>query len=72
MIKANNDLISQVEDLSNGNIVSEHAARLKFYSDSSPNSEAVMSHVFSSETGMPVARLMKLVECDIQLKVLVR
>ena len=49
-----------------------HGTRLKFYRDSSLNTTTIMSHVLSSETGMPVARLMRLVDTEEGLKVLVR
>ena len=38
--------------------------RLKFYRDSALDSEAVMTHVLSSETGMPVSRLLDITEGD--------
>eukprot|EP00171_Calliarthron_tuberculosum_P004016 IDg4016t1 len=52
----------KVEDLRNGLTEDVHVSRLKFYHDPSLDTEAVMAHVVSSETGMPVQRLMRLVE----------
>lgn len=72
VIKAVNDWLYQIEDLRNGAIETAHASRLKFYSDSAFDSTAIMSHVMHSETGMPVARLMKFVECPDGIKVQVR
>ena len=72
IIKAMNDWIYQIEDLRNGNIETAHASRLKFYSDSSLDSTAIMSHVVQSETGMPVARLMNFIEHTDGIKVQVR
>ena len=62
IIKAINDWVYQVEDLRNGDIEEAHACRLKFYRDRSLNAQVIMSHVLSSETWMPVTRLMKLIE----------
>lgn len=53
-----------IEDLRTGEKQEIHSTRLKFFRDSSINEEAVMSHVLSSETGMPVSRLMSLGEKD--------
>ncbi len=72
VIKANSDFVFQVEYLRNGALEEVHASRLKFYSDSSLNKKAILSHVISSETGMPVARLMGIEEEDGKLFVVVR
>lgn len=69
--KALNDYTFQVEDLRNGVLSIAHGTRLKFYHDPSLDTTAIMSHVLSSETGMPVARLLRLVEEDGQLFVAV-
>lgn len=37
-------------------------SRLKFYADKDTDATAILSHVVSFETGMPVARLMKFTE----------
>lgn len=57
-----NDYIYQVEDLRNGMVKEVHGTRLKFHHDPSLDAEAIMPNVVSSETGMPVQRLMRLVE----------
>ena len=72
VVKALSDFVYQVEDLRNGQLEEVHATRLKFYRDSSLDQTVVMSHVLSSERGMPVARLIKLVNTSEGLKVLVR
>lgn len=72
VVKAVSDYVFQVEDLRNGQLQEVHGTRLKFYRDSSLNTEAVMSHVVASETGMPVQRLMRLVDTDDGLMVQVR
>ncbi len=72
VLKALSDHVFLVEDLRNGAVEEVHACRLKFYSDPSLNTRAIMSHVLASETGMPVARLMGLVEDEGVLKVRVR
>ena len=72
IIKALNDYVFQVEDLRNGTTKDIHGTRLKFYSDRSLDTRATMSHVLSSETGMPVARLMRLVDSPDGLLVQVR
>jgi len=60
IIGAVSDYVYQVEDLRNGSLEEAHASRLRFYSDSALNTEAIMSHVLTSETGMPVQRLLRL------------
>jgi transposase InsO family protein len=72
IVKAINDYVYQVEDLRNGVLEEVHATRLKFYRDASLDSVAILPHVLSSETGMPVARLMRLYEDEDGLKVVVR
>ena len=72
MIKALSDYVYRVEDLRTGNYDDIHAARLKFYRDSDLDAEAIMSHVLSSETGMPVARLLRLLDQDGGIYVVVR
>lgn len=62
--KAMNDYVFQVEYLRNDIVEEVHGTRLKFYSDSSLDEKAVLSHVLSSETGMPVSRLLRLQEDD--------
>jgi len=72
IVKALHSFVYQVEDLRNGMTKDVHASRLKFYHDASLNTAVIMSHVLSSETGMPVARLMHPVEEQDGIKVLVR
>lgn len=72
VIKALSDYVYQVEDLRNGLLENVHGSRLKFYHDASLDTKAIMSHVVASETGMPVQRLMRLVESDDGLMVQVR
>lgn len=72
MVGVLNDHVFQVEDLRNGAVEDIHGSRLKFFHDPSLDKEAIMSHVVSSETGMPVQRLMRLVEADTGLMVQVR
>lgn len=72
VVKSLNDYVYQVEDLRNGIIEDVHGSLLKFYHDPSLDTERIMSHVLSSETGMQVQRLMRLVETDDGLMVLVR
>lgn len=69
VIKALNDYVYQEEDLRNGDITGVHICRLKFYSDSSPDTKAIISHVLSSERGMPNSRLVKLVDSLDDLRV---
>ena len=72
VIQARSEFVYQVEDLRNGALEDIHATRLKFYRDSSLNTEAIMLHVLSSESGMVVSRLMRLVESEDGLHVVVR
>lgn len=70
--KAVNSSVHQVEELRNGHVGKAHATRLKLRRYSLLDEKAITSHVLSSETGMPVSRLLRLVEDGGQLKVLVR
>ena len=72
IVKSLSDYVFEVEDLRNGQIEQAHGSRLKYYSDASLNVEAILPHVLASETGMPVARLLELVEKEGQLFVRVR
>lgn len=58
MIKARNDYVCQLEELSNVTIQEFRVSLLKFYRYSSLDTESVLSHILSSETGMKVHRLM--------------
>lgn len=72
VVKAISDYIYRVEDLRNGLQEDVHSTRLKFYSDESLDQEAILSHVLSSETGMPISRLLRLDEQDGKIFVAVR
>lgn len=62
VVGAVNDYVYIVEDLRTGAIVDAYATRLKFYFYASLDAKAILSYVFSSETGMQVSRLLPLVE----------
>ena len=72
IVKCLNDHVFKVEDLRNGAVSDVHASRLKYYSDESVDQKAVLSHVLSSETGMVVGRLLRLVKTDNGLFISVR
>ena len=72
IVQDKNDFVYTVEDLRNGTTADVHACRLKFYCDSSLNKIAILPHVLSSETGMPVARLMGLEDTENGIMVHVR
>lgn len=72
VVKALSNYVFEVEDLRNGQCESIHGSRLKFYRDSSLNTEAIMSHVLQSETGMEVQRLMELIDSNDGMQVRVR
>lgn len=69
IVKALSDYVYLVEYLRNCCTSEIHACRFRFYTDSDLNTEAIMTHVLSSETGMVVSRLMKLVETSDDLMV---
>lgn len=72
VVKALSNYVYQVEDLRNGAHDEVHGTRLKFYHDASLDQNGIMSDVVSSETGMPVSRLLNLVETKECLLVHVR
>ena len=72
IVKALSDYVCQVEDLRNGVIEDIHGARSKFDRDGTLNTSAIMSHVLSSETRIPVARLLRFLDEQDGMKVLVR
>ena len=72
IVSCNSEYVFDVEDLRNGNVESVHGTRLKFYADSSLDTDAILSHAVSSETGMAVQRLMELIDDTDGLKVRVR
>eukprot|EP00737_Agarophyton_chilense_P000604 gb/GEZJ01000672.1/.p4 GENE.gb/GEZJ01000672.1/~~gb/GEZJ01000672.1/.p4 ORF type:complete len:223 (+),score=29.84 gb/GEZJ01000672.1/:4143-4811(+) len=61
IVQALSNYVFQVEDLRNGSVEDICVTRLTFYHDASSDKEAQMAHVRSSETGMPLNRLLKLV-----------
>lgn len=52
----------QFEDMLNGGLQIVHYTRLQYYSDASLDTQAILSCVLASETGMPVYRPFELVE----------
>lgn len=64
IVKALNNYVYSVEDLRNGSVDDIHISRFKVYSDSSLDTEIIMSHVLKFETGMVVQHLMGLAESD--------
>lgn len=64
VIKPFYDYVYQVENLPHGLVKNVHISRLKFYHNPSLDKEAIMSHVILSKIGLPVQRLMRLVETD--------
>ena len=72
MQRAINDYVYLVEDLRTGESEELHASRLKFYHDPTLDTDAVMSHVLQSETGMTVQRLLRLKEHPDGVYVVVR
>lgn len=61
-----------MEDLRNGSLSDVHASWLKFYWDSYFDELALLTDLISSETGMPLARIMLLTETTKGLQVKVR
>lgn len=56
------DYAFQVEDDRNGERQAIHKTRLRFYADHSLDTTAILYYVLASEAGMPVSRLLQLVE----------
>lgn len=54
--------VFQIEDHRNGSMDAVHGCRVQFCHDPSLDKEKIMSHVISSETGMPLSQLLKLVD----------
>lgn len=71
-VKVLSNYVYEVEDPLNGTKTDIHVICLKFYTDSLLETEAVMSHVVSSATGMPFQRILKIVESYNILMVQVR
>ena len=61
-----------VDDLRNGQLTEAHGTRLKFYSNTSLDTSAIMSHVLSSETGMAISRLLRLEDNEDGIYVVIR
>lgn len=72
IITALNDFDFKVENLGSGHVDIIYWSPLKYFSYSSLGTQAIMSHVLSSEIGMPVVRLMRLVITEHCLKVQIR
>lgn len=53
-------------------MIEVHVTRLKFYHDELLDTEAIMSNVVTSETGMTAHRVMKLVDIEDGIKVRIR
>ena len=58
-----------MEDIRNSTTESIHASRLRLYSDSKLNTEAIMPHILYSETGMPIHQLIDLKKQDNEIMV---
>lgn len=69
VVKALSNYLFRVEDLCNGNFKEVHGLRLKFNRDSDLDQKVVMFHILSSETSLPVARLLRLVNEGCELYV---
>lgn len=72
IIKALNDYTFRVEDLRTGDYDDVHGTLLKFYRDADRDEKAIMSDLLSSKTGIPVARLLLLIDLNGDLFVVVR
>lgn len=70
-LKCLSDYIFQGKDLRNGDTEDVHDTWLNDSADDSLDVYTIPSHVFSSETGMSVSRLLRLVEQDSKLLVMV-
>lgn len=64
--------VLKVEDLLNRTVEEVHGSKFKYYSDSSLDTTSIMSHVISSEIGMLVSRLLKIIQHNGVLKIRVR
>lgn len=68
--KALNDYVLKMEDLRNGeteDIHGIHGTRLKYYAGEFLDKQVILSHVTAINTGMPVSRLMKIVDASATL-----
>lgn len=62
IVQSLSEYVLQVEYLRNEIVKNVHRTRQKFYHDTSLDQAAIITHVLSSETSLPVARLLKVVE----------
>lgn len=60
VIKPLSDYIFLAEDVRNDSREEAYICRLEYYHDADPDTEAILSHVLHSETGMPVQCLLSL------------
>lgn len=65
------EYVGRVEDLPYGTQDDIHATRLELYCDKTLDEKTIFSLVLASETGMEVSRLLRLVEEDGSLRILV-
>lgn len=63
-MKVISDYVYQAGYLCNGIHQNVHGSHLRLYSDLLLNTETIMAHIVFSETGMPVQRLMNLMEAN--------
>lgn len=63
IVKAMNKYVFQKKDLRSRNNEEGYGAKSKFYSVATLYIKETLTHVISSETGMVVLRLLKIVEC---------
>lgn len=70
--KCVSDYVFQVDGCQNGARETVRYICLKLYAYKSRNTAAILSHVLSAETGMPVSRLVQLSEENVQLCFVVR
>lgn len=72
VVKPDNNYVHLIEDLRNGSVDEVHVTRLKFYHDASLDTDAIISHVTTSETGMILHCLQERVDTDKGIKVRIR
>lgn len=70
--KAFPDFVFQDEDLRNGDIDEIHGTKQTFYRDVDWDENAIFSHVFSSKAGIPISRLLRLVEQGSKVYIAIR
>lgn len=72
IVKAINEYVFSVENLRNGLLENIHVTRLKYYHDFFLHTETIIVQVVAHETGMPVHRLMRIVDTKERLMIQVR